>query len=86
MRERRAYRQGEASRGAQVARVIRLAIKLAQYGQRACELPDYKLHSNNKTSKSFYRDLRTLEAAGIPVYVDDERRYRVDAHFMRRFL
>jgi len=77
----------ECDRGRQVARVIKLAIKLSQVGVCVSQLEGYTpANGSSRSTKIFYRDMHTLEQAGIPVYKDDHGRYRVDAHFMRRFL
>lgn len=93
--ETRKHTQNEARRGLMVARVIKLAIRMAQRGVSMREIQGFKpVGKNDKTIKMFYRDIHTLEAAGIPVYdelveADNGRvykNYRVDAHFMRRFM
>ena len=71
-------------RGRCIARVIQLAIRLSQRGLQSREAAPGP-HDGAKR-KQFYRDIAALEQAGIPVYTDDERRFRVDPHFMKRFL
>lgn len=72
-------------RGDRIGRALKLAIKMAQCGVRVRDLEGYE-YCNGKIAKMFYRDIHLLEEAGIPVYKDDEHRWRIDAHFMRRFL
>ena len=72
---------GGQGRCYQVARVIRLGIRLAQGWHSAADV----YGKSEADLKRFQRDLRSLERAGIPV-MEEEHRYRVDAHFMRRFL
>ena len=74
----------ESRRSHGVARVIRLAIRLSQRGLQSREATPGP-HDGAKR-KQFYRDIAALEQAVIPVYTDDERRFRVDPHFMKRFL
>jgi len=78
-----------SKRGTQTIRAIKLAIKLSQRFYKVSELVecDCRISScrNCRHTKAIYRDLRVLESAGIPI-IQDDARYSVDHHFMRRFL
>ena len=70
------------NRGTQTIRVIRLAIALSQRAYKVVELAE----KFGVTTRTIHRDLTVLDAIGIPVIVEGSCWYRVDAHFMRRFL
>ncbi len=76
----------DCNRGKQCARVLRLAIRMTFHGIKPSELQADYPYQNGKVSRMFYRDLATLEQAGIPTYREDDGRYRVDSHFLKRFL
>lgn len=72
----------QQDRGTHTIRVIRLAIALSQRAYKVQELAE-KFSAHDRTIS---RDLHIMDASGIPVIAEEGCRYRVDAHFMRRFL
>ena len=80
-------------RGIQTARVIQMAVHLSE---RWYTVREYSKRFDI-THKTVYRDLKVLELAGVPIMEEPQidrvggrgrinMQYRVDAHWMRKFL
>lgn len=72
----------ETNRGQMCIRMFKLAVMLSSRGYPIGELAK----TFEVSTKTIRRNIRVLEEVGVPVWQEDGFLWRVDRHFLKRFM